>query len=590
MTRAPTPQTARRLVESYDPAFRASLVISTENADNTEALLAAAEALPPDASALLDLLIWVSQPGEVLPERLRPLIEREGLPLWRAALLLPRASQYSGADIHPIHYAGSCRLNIAIRGHRPVGWDLVTPEMVPSFPPSDARWDAVVVAALLESGGGQLTMDGVLRKDVERRMFSSLGGDPARWGLALQVARLTGLARPAEGRLRGLPEAVARPLGDPASLFSDPAQSAAATLMLRLQPAGQWMDVPAVLTRLRDRCRQILFSPIDGRYPERSDLPFDLAGWEHVERPLFLSVLDTLHRVGVIDAARVGAEIRAVRPAGPRPSFAHGFLLTPDNDILVHSGELSGPDYGRLARMAPYVDGERVHRHRLTREGVGADLAAGNRDALEFLAEHSRTGLPGNIADTVREWQRSATRVTILSGVDIEEGPDGRLRVLNGPPPATARIIDYAQPPRARFLYRRGRIYIPDGWDALTVRAAVERVARPAGREGEDRVYVPERRPQPDAVSLLARLQEHYGGELPGEIEALILSGMPLEPARCESAWIVHLPAEAAAAVRRDWVAGPMLRRIVSPTEVVVAGEDLPRLRARLEELGIRWE
>ena len=59
-------------------------------------------------------------------------------------------------------------------------------------------------------------------------------------------------------------------------------------------------------------------------------------------------------------------------------------MLLPDGNLLVHSGELPSTEYGRLARLAPYVDGERMHRHKLTREGVASDLAAGHRDAREL--------------------------------------------------------------------------------------------------------------------------------------------------------------------------------------------------------------
>lgn len=584
MTRTPGP-TVRRLIDAYEPGFRATLTVARESVEDLTVLTAAAADLPEDAARLLEALTLVTWPGESLPERLRAQIEREGLPLWRAALLVPRASATVGSDIHPLRYAGSCRLNPALRSWLPPGLPPVTDEATASFPPSDARFDAIVVAAQLESQPGQLTQDGALRKDVEKRLFGGLSSDAARWSLALQVARLTGLVRASEGRLRGFPEAVPRSIGDPTALFGDPAQVAACALLLRLTD-DRWIDVPALLERLRVRARQILWSPLDGRYPDR-DRAFDEAGWANVEVPLFLDVIDTLHRAGTLDVARVGLEIRALRKAGPRPMFAGGFMLTPDNDILVHVGDLSPTDYGRLCRLAPFVDGERMHRHRLSREGVAADIAAGNRDTMEFLAQHSRTGLPPSTADAVREWSRSATRIVVLTGIDVEEDERGNLRLATGAPAAT--VVDYSKPPRARFLYRRGQLIVPAGWDALTVRAAVARVARYQGREGEDHVFVPELRRHADPGPLLDRLREHFGGELPGEIETLVLSGTGLPAVEVERAFLVRLPAQAAAAIRRDWVAAPLLRRAVTQEEVVVLAEDLPRLRARLAELGLGW-
>ncbi|MFN7147057.1 MAG: hypothetical protein ACK4YP_25030, partial [Myxococcota bacterium] len=117
MSRPPPTPTARRVVEAYDATFRAGLTVTPEHADDPAALAAAAAALPPDASALLDLLTFVALPGEPVPERLRGVIERVGEPLWRATLLLPRQS-HGGGDIHPLRYAGSCRLNPALKGWR----------------------------------------------------------------------------------------------------------------------------------------------------------------------------------------------------------------------------------------------------------------------------------------------------------------------------------------------------------------------------------------------------------------------------------------------------------------------------------------
>jgi hypothetical protein len=318
-----------------------------------------------------------------------------------------------------------------------------------------------------------------------------------------------------------------------------------------------------------------------------------------MEAPLLLDVLDVLHRVGVIDASRAAdGTLAAVRRAGPRPTFTPGFLLLPDGDILVHSGELETEDYGRLARLAPYVEGARMHRHRLTREGAAADVSAGHHDTLAFLERHSRTGMPPHVADSIRDWQRAAQRIVVLTGLDVIEDDEGRLRLATaGGSPApvgpaidsAARTIDYTAAPRARFVYRRGRIAIPDGWDALTVRAAVERVARYVGREGDERVYAPEIRSQADPGALLERLRVFHGGELPGEIEVLVLSGADLPPVVATPVHLVRLPAAAAGPLRRDWIAGPLLKLALSDTDFVVATEDLAPLRSRVEALGLRW-
>jgi hypothetical protein len=590
------PPVARRLLESYEPGFRATLTLPPERADDPDALLQAASTVPEPARALLELLSLVVPVGEALPERLRSTIDRDGRPLWSAALLLPRATASGGADIHPLRYAGACRLNPALRDTALPTVPVPAVEPTPTFPPSDARWDAVVVAAALEAAPAGLTAEGTLRKDFERRLFSGLGPDLPRWALALRVARLSALVRPSGAQLLGYPEAVARRIADPVALFPEAPRTQAAAALLRLLPpvtgpsGGAWVDTEHLSEVLRERCRQLLWSPVDGRYPDGGHA-FDAASWDTREARLFLDVLDTLHRAGVIDAARApDGRVVAARRAGDRPAFAPGFMLLPDGDVLVHSGELSGPDYGRLARLAPYVDGARMHRHRLSREGAAADMAAGHRDTVDFLASHSRTGVPPGVADAIRDWQRAAQRIVVLSGVDVLEHEDGRLTVLTGAPPAEARVIDYGGAPRARFLYHRGRILVPDGWDALTVRSAVLRVARAEGRDADGRVYVPELRRHGAPGPLLAQLRAYFGGELPGEVEALVLAGSDLAPLTAAPAYVVRLPAEAAGALRRDWIAGPLLRRALGADEAVVDAADVAALRDRVRELGLRWE
>ena len=115
------------------------------------------------------------------------------------------------------------------------------------------------------------------------------------------------------------------------------------------------------------------------------------------------------------------------------------------------------------------------------------------------------------------------------------------------------------------------------------------RVARYVGREGDERVYVPELRAHTNPGSLLDQLRVWYGGELPGEMEAMVLAGTGVAPARGERALIVHLPAAVSAALRRDRVVGPLLRRSLSQHEFIVDEGDLELLKARLAELGIGW-
>ncbi len=561
------------------------MTVSADRADDPAALAGAAEALPLAARGLMDLLLLVGEPGEPIPERLRERIAKEGGPLWAGALLLPRASSWTEGGLHPQHYAGSCRLNPGLRG---LGFSLAaeTYESPPSFPPAEVKWDAVVVAAALETMPAALTQDGSIRRDVERRLYSQLGDDDHRWSLALRFARAAGLVRPGNGKLHGYPEAHPRPLADVSVLLQGGVPTAAATLVLRLT-TDAWTPVSWLIALLKGTGREAFYSPVADGYPARSEY-FNDDGFDRVELPAVRLALDVLHRAGAIDTVRDHEAVVAFRRPTVRPRGQGGFMLTPDGDVLCHVAELRLEDYRRLARLAPFVEGDALRRHRLSREGISAELAAGHRDTLDYLAEHSRTGVPANLQDQVREWQRSATRLSILTGVDIVEEESGRLRVAM--PGELGRVIDYTTKPRARFVAMHGKLYVPDGWDPLDVRVTLARVARPVGREGEAWVYEPELRPQASPQLLLTRLREYHGGDLPGDLETIVLAGAGVPPVLAIEAVLVRLPAEVADAVRRDRIAGPMLRRSVSATECVVPRDQLTALRERLAELGVLWE
>jgi hypothetical protein len=223
------------------------MTVRPEDADDARVLDAAAEALPQDARDLLATLLLVAGAGEPVPDRFRVRIDQVGGPLWLMAALLPRVVPSEGTLV-PTHYASACRLNPALAGLELLPACVTSAPPAASWPPTDARWDAVVLAALLETQPLPLTVEGAVRRDVERRTWQRLGGDERRWTLALQLARLTQLARPSGGKLVGTPEATPRPIVDPSTLMTDPLRASAATLLWRRVPAdGQWLDLRAEL-------------------------------------------------------------------------------------------------------------------------------------------------------------------------------------------------------------------------------------------------------------------------------------------------------------------------------------------------------
>jgi hypothetical protein len=564
---------ARAILSAYEPGFRRSLGVRPEEADSPAALLQAVEQLDPAALDLLDTLLLGVGPGEAVPERLRKSIDAVGQELWRCAVLLPRTTPSPGSTIDPRYYASSCRVNPAMTLRRPLR-ELSSPveESPGDPPPADARWDAIVVAAALELDPPRVTRQGQLRKDDEKRLLDRIGPDTGRWSLALTLAQLCGLARSAAGSLHGYPENRPRPLADPSPLFEDENIAAAGQVLLRLVGRG-WMELGAILDHLEQHCPELLCA--------RSGAP-----WSDRERPWFMRAADILHRVGLIDARRSFDGVKAIRKALRLPIRGGGFIVTPDREVLVAPGELSGPEYGRLCRLARYVDGDVVHRHRLHREGLASDLSAGRDDVVEWLGERARYGLPGTVRSAIQEWTLVASRVTLWTGVSLIEEEPGRFRRLTGPAPA-ARQIDYDALPPSTFSIQSGVLSLRWGQDALTLRALLGRLgpALPPDESGLRWTLRPP--PVPNAEALLDQLRRYCEGELPGEIEAAVHAAAGRAKWSMSPVLLVQLPAEQMAALRRDRVAGEILRLSLDEERAVVSPAELDRLKQRLQDLGL---
>ncbi|MCB9763052.1 MAG: hypothetical protein H6739_24845 [Alphaproteobacteria bacterium] len=582
-----------RLVAAYDAEFRTRMTATPDEVADGVSCLQRARALEAPAQDLLDTLLLACGAGQPVEPRFRPRIEAVGESLWLAGFLLPRTAPSAGATVDPRYYAASCRVNPGLRRRRPFSSALPRPEraLQPQFPPADATWDAVVIAAALEATPPSLNRDGSLRKDQLRRLLDRLGADTDRWSLALSYARSVGLARPAAGRLYGFPETRPRALVDPVGVLSAEQVSAGRALLRMVDE--DWVSLDGLSELLRTRARDVLCSPEPRQraYADHPGHPFDDESWTRIEEPLIRQVADVFHRTRVWDGVRDAHGLVAVRRPGSTPQLPPGFMLTPDLDILVGAGELPTADYGRLCRMAPYVTGDRVHRHKLTREGVAADLASGYDDPLTFLGQHSRTGVPGSVRQSVELWARSAERLTLFTGVTVVE-QDGALKQVTTPPEG-GRIIDYGgdAPPPAMFEMIDGEIRVPIGRDALSVRAAVSRVGTLKGRDDHAWRYALTPRPGYDQEVLLETLRRlHPDGELPGEMEAAVLAVHGLPACTVEEAVVIHLPERAAGALRRDRVAAQMLQRSIAPTQCIVSRTDLPALRKRFAELGIEVE
>ncbi len=554
---------AEALLRAYTDVVQADLLVDPARADEEPYALERAATLPGSVRDLLDALLLDGGAGEPVDSRWSSRLEQNGGLLWRHGFLLPRTPPTRGSRIDPQWYVASARLNRALRGRQPFSESLPELEHEAASPPSRSLWDAVVIAAEVERNPRRLTKDGVLRKDEQVRLLEGLG-ELGRWDLALRHAWATGMVRPAGERLCGFPEAHPRRLVDPAAVLSD--ETATAARLLLRAVGRDWLDLGSLCALITERA---------GLLSARG----------------LMVAADALHRMQVVDGAYGPEGLIAVRRLErSSEELPQGFLLTPDLDIVVGQGEIPLIDYGRLCRLAPYQGGDRAHRHRLSREGIAADLAVGHTTPEAFLARFSRTGVPSSVLSSVAEWSRSAERIVLLTGVSVLELPDGRLQRVEGEEPPRCRIIDYGRdgPLAARWSMDGSDIVVRVGQDALTVRAALRHVAEPIGRVGDSWRYRLVPRRTSDAGAVLETLRRmHVERQLPAELEASVLAAHGLDPVHTEEALVVHLPEPAAAALRRDRVAGPLLERKVTETQCLVARDDLPALKARLAELGI---
>ena len=567
------------IVASYDPDYRASMAVQGAALSDPTALADGAAALDPVARDLFDALRLGVGAGEPVPDRFRKEVDADGDGLWATGLLLPRVVPSPGATIDPRYYGGMCRLNPAVAS-LPLWAHLQQADAGSAqghLPPTHLPADAIIVAAALERQPLRLTQAGVARKDDLRRFLTDLGDDQLRWSLALDWAREIGLARAAGSNLYGYPESKPRPVTDPMVLMPDAGVAAAAGLLLRL--AGvDWIELDALNDELQDRCPLVLGPKTRPR-----------TRWKKRERPWLQTAANLLHRMHLLDAVRGIDGVERFRRLRTAPERVGGILLTPDRELVVDPRELPGQAYGRLCRVAPFLSGDMVHRHRLTLEGVTADLAQGYSGLLDWLRQWSRTGVPGNVESGIREWQRAAARVRLYNGVTVLEDPTrgaDRFVILDGPAPGDAREIEYRGSPPARFEVTEGTLRVPFGEDALTVRVLAARAGMlvDPDRLGWRWEIAPD--PTHGAEDLLAALRHHHEGPLPGELEAAVLGAvgdLVCETAPCT---LLVLPAVAADALCRDRVAGPlMMRRLDARTSVVLAA-DLPVVRQRLEWLG----
>ncbi len=200
---------------------------------------------------------------------------------------------------------------------------------------------------------------------------------------------------------------------------------------LRDAGIGTWCDAATLVQRARNRYLKSAVRPEQSMvYQERhKNAPFPtLASPELMHRELQRWLLEGLTRVGAIELARRGREKRpwAIRltplggtllgleVAADAPNHGVALIVNPDHEIIAFP-ENSTPDLvHELGRFAKRVKADFALHYHLTNESVQEAAASGMtaEEILAVLEEHTRHGIPENVAFSIRDWCDKLLHVT----------------------------------------------------------------------------------------------------------------------------------------------------------------------------------
>ncbi len=141
-------------------------------------------------------------------------------------------------------------------------------------------------------------------------------------------------------------------------------------------------------------------------------------------------------RLTPVGQAVFGAPERGMVAAESEAKF---LTVQPNHEVLVYLDVADASAVWPLAQMGERTSapGSRAQTFALTRESVYRALESGlGVDRIEqFLRAHSRTGLPDNVAQSLREWGQKREALVLRSGLTLGACPPGQGNLL----PSAAR-------------------------------------------------------------------------------------------------------------------------------------------------------
>lgn len=178
---------------------------------------------------------------------------------------------------------------------------------------------------------------------------------------------------------------------------------------------------------------------------------------------------------------RLGQAVFAA-PEGDTDELPHDsrfLIIQPNHEVLVYLDDADASTVWPLAQMARRTSAPRgrVQTFTLTRESVYEGLESGlTLEGLrQFLTEHSKTGLPDNVAHSLTEWGRKREALILRTDVFFAACPAGESESFEGLPRA-GEIGEGA------VLLNRTAVREYKGYPAVNHHAA----PRPAWRADED--------------------------------------------------------------------------------------------------------
>jgi Helicase conserved C-terminal domain len=219
-----------------------------------------------------------------------------------------------------------------------------------------------------------------------------------------------------------------------------------------------------------------------------------------------------------------------IRP--PQKAHDAKFLtVQPNHEIVVYLDLAEASAVLPLAQMARRVSaaGGLVQTFALTRDGVYQALESGLEleEIQRFLIEHSNTGLPANVAYSIREWGNRRESMVLRTDVSLSMQPDKPPALLpkkSALPRGTGTALDhrhFAHP--AWHVEEDGRVIVTKDADSVTLARLTQfadadgvewRITAGSIRRARDR-GIP-------AEQVLGWLNDHLAHVLPPIVETMI--------------------------------------------------------------------